>query len=196
MRYQQGSCGCTRNFVSGWRHIVANPVPNSTRKFPRLTRNLSVTSVDLDAIDLKILRELQRDGRMTNVELAERVGISAPPCLRRVRKLEEAGVIEGYHAMLNAPKLGFDLVAFCMVGLKRQSDSNLKAFAAATAGWSLVRQAWMVSGESDFLLHCIARNLTEFQDFVIEVLTADENVDTVRTMLTIRQVKRVGLVEI
>ena len=92
-----------------------------------------MTSVDLDAIDLKILRELQRDGRMTNVELAERVGISAPPCLRRVRKLEEAGVIEGYHAMLNAPKLGFDLVAFCMVGLKRQSDSNLKAFAAATA---------------------------------------------------------------
>lgn len=94
-----------------------------------------MTSVELDAIDLKILRELQRDGRMTNVELAERVGISAPPCLRRVRKLEEAGVIEGYHAMLNAPKLGFDLVAFCMIGLKRQSDSNLKAFAAATAGW-------------------------------------------------------------
>ncbi|MDZ7926812.1 MAG: Lrp/AsnC family transcriptional regulator [Agrobacterium sp.] len=155
-----------------------------------------MTSVELDAIDLKILRELQRDGRMTNVELAERVGISAPPCLRRVRKLEEADVIQGYHAMLNAPKLGFDLVAFCMVGLKRQSDSNLKAFAAATGGWSLVRQAWMVSGESDFLLHCIARNLTEFQDFVIEVLTADENVDTVRTMLTIRQVKRVGLVEI
>ncbi|HAU76130.1 Lrp/AsnC family transcriptional regulator [Agrobacterium sp. 33MFTa1.1] len=196
MRYQQGSCGCTRNFVTGWRHIVANPAPNSTRKFSSLTRYSSVTSVELDAIDLKILRELQRDGRMTNVELAERVGISAPPCLRRVRKLEEAGVIEGYHAMLNAPKLGFDLVAFCMIGLKRQSDSNLKAFAAATAGWPLVRQAWMVSGESDFLLHCVARNLTEFQDFVIEVLTADENVDTVRTMLTIRQVKRVGLVEI
>lgn len=109
-----------------------------------------MTSVELDAIDLKILRELQRDGRMTNVELAERVGISAPPCLRRVRKLEEAGVIEGYHAMLNAPKLGFDLVAFCMVGLKRQSDSNLKAFAAATAGWSLVRQAWMVSRRKRF----------------------------------------------
>ncbi|RRN72649.1 Lrp/AsnC family transcriptional regulator [Agrobacterium tumefaciens] len=196
MRYQQGSCGCARNFVTGRWHNVANPALNSTRKFHSLTRYSSVTSVELDAIDLKILRELQRDGRMTNVELAERVGISAPPCLRRVRKLEEAGVIEGYHAMLNAPKLGFDLVAFCMVGLKRQSDSNLKAFAAATAGWSLVRQAWMVSGESDFLLHCVAKNLTEFQDFVIEVLTADENVDTVRTMLTIRQVKRVGLVEI
>lgn len=150
----------------------------------------------LDAIDLKILRELQRDGRMTNVELAERVGVSAPPCLRRVRKLEEAGIIEGYHAMLNAPRLGFDIVAFCMVGLKHQSDSNLKAFAAATEGWPMVRQAWMVSGESDYLLHCVAENLTSFQDFVIEVLTATENVDTVRTMLTIRQVKKLDLVAI
>lgn len=150
----------------------------------------------LDAIDLKILRELQRDGRMTNVELAERVGVSAPPCLRRVRKLEEAGIIEGYHAMLNAPRLGFDLVAFCMVGLKHQSDSNLKAFAAATEGWPMVRQAWMVSGDSDYLLHCVAENLTSFQDFVIEVLTATENVDTVRTMLTIRQVKKLDLVAI
>ncbi|MGP4690344.1 Lrp/AsnC family transcriptional regulator [Agrobacterium cavarae] len=155
-----------------------------------------MASVELDAIDLKILRELQRDGRMTNVELADRVGISAPPCLRRVRKLEEASIIEGYHAMLNAPKLGFDLVAFCMVGLKRQSEANLKAFAAATDGWPLVRQAWMVSGDSDFLLHCVAENLTQFQDFVIEVLTADEHVETVRTMLTIRQVKRLGLVEV
>lgn len=155
-----------------------------------------MSSVELDAIDLKILRELQRDGRMTNVDLAEKVGISAPPCLRRVRKLEEAGVIEGYHAMLSAPKLGFDLVAFCMVGLKRQSESNLKAFAASTANWPLVRQAWMVSGESDFLLHCVAENLTQFQDFVIDTVTADENVDTVRTMLTIRQVKRLGLVEL
>ncbi len=151
---------------------------------------------ELDAIDIRILRELQRDGRITNVELSERVGISAPPCLRRVRKLEEAGIIEGYHALLNAPKLGFDLVAFCMVGLKHQSESNLKAFAAVTESWPVVRQAWMVSGDSDFLLHCVAENLTKFQDFVIEVLTANDHVHTVRTMLTIRQVKRLGLVEI
>ena len=151
---------------------------------------------ELDAIDLRILRELQRDGRMTNVELSERVGISAPPCLRRVRKLEESGIIEGYHAMLSAPKLGFDLVAFCMIGLKHQSEANLKAFAAATEGWSMVRQAWMVNGDSDFLLHCVAENLTRFQEFVIEVLTANEHVHTVRTMLTIRQVKKVPLLEI
>lgn len=152
--------------------------------------------LELDAIDLRILKELQRDGRMTNVELSERVGISAPPCLRRVRKLEEAGVIESYHAVLNASRLGYDLVAFCMVGLKHQSDANLKAFAARTASWPLVREAWMVSGESDFLLQCVAENLASFQDFVIEELTATENVDTVRTMLTIRQVKDACQVEI
>ncbi len=151
---------------------------------------------DLDAIDIKILKELQQDGRITNVELAERVGISAPPCLRRVRKLEEAGIIEGYHALLNGQKLGFDLVAFCMVGLKRQSDADLKGFASTVQQWPLVREAWMVNGDSDFLLRCTAENLTQFQDFVIEVLTADEHVDTVRTMLTIRQVKQLGLVEV
>ncbi|MBW9086598.1 Lrp/AsnC family transcriptional regulator [Rhizobium wenxiniae] len=151
---------------------------------------------DLDAIDIKILKELQQDGRMTNVELAERVGISAPPCLRRVRKLEEAGIIEGYHALLNGQKLGYDLTAFCMVGLKRQSDADLKGFASTVQQWPLVREAWMVNGDSDFLLRCSAENLTQFQDFVIEVLTADEHVDTVRTMLTIRQVKQLGLVEV
>ena len=156
----------------------------------------TVLRADLDAIDIKILRELQQDGRMTNVELAERVGISAPPCLRRVRKLEEAGIIEGYHALLNGPKLGFDLVAFCMIGLKRQSDTDLKSFAARAQTWPIVREAWMVSGDSDFLLRCTAENLSIFQNFVIEVLTADEHVDTVRTMLTIRQVKRLGLVEV
>lgn len=151
---------------------------------------------ELDSIDIRILRALQADGRMTNVELASRVGISAPPCLRRVRRLEEKGIIEGYHAILNGPALGLDLVAFCMVGLRHQSEANLKAFATATASWPLVRSAWMVSGESDFLLHCLAENLTQFQDFVIEVLTANEHVDTVRTMLTIRQVKKLGLVEL
>lgn len=155
-----------------------------------------VFRAELDAIDMKILREMQAEGRITNVELSERVGISAPPCLRRVRKLEEAGVIRGYRAMLNAPSLGFDLVAFCLVGLQHQSDANLKSFARRTDSWPLVRAAWMVSGETDFLLHCVAENLTQFQDFVIEELTATENVDTVRTMLTIRQVKDMGLVEV
>jgi DNA-binding Lrp family transcriptional regulator len=151
---------------------------------------------DLDAIDWKILRELQDDGRMTNVELSRRVGISAPPCLRRVRRLEEAGIIRGYRALLNGKALGMDVVAFCLVGLKHQSDSDLKAFAEKTRAWPIVRDAWMVSGESDFMLHCVASDLAAFQTFVIEELTSSPNVDTVRTALTIRQVKDEGMVAI
>ena len=113
-----------------------------------------------------------------------------------MRKLEQAGIIRGYRALINAPALGYDLVAFCMVGLKHQSDANLKSFAAASRDWPIVRESWMVSGDSDFLLHCVARNLGHFQDFVVEQLTATENVDTVRTMLTIRKVKDDGLVEL
>ena len=151
---------------------------------------------ELDSIDWKILRELQDDGRMTNVELSRRVGISAPPCLRRVKRLEEQGIIRSYRALLNARDLGLDVVAFCLVGLNHQSDAELKAFAEKTRGWPIVRGAWMVSGESDFMLHCVARDLATFQGFVIEELTSAPNVDTVRTALTIRQVKDEGLVAI
>lgn len=154
------------------------------------------TRADLDAIDWKILRELQNDGRMTNVELSRRVGISAPPCLRRVKRLEESGVIRGYRAMLNGESLGFDVVAFCLVGLQHQSDSELKAFATLTRGWPIVREAWMVSGESDFMLHCVAPDLSTFQSFVIETLTSAPNVETVRTALTIRQVKDEGSIAV
>ncbi|MGN6467400.1 MAG: Lrp/AsnC family transcriptional regulator, partial [Rhizobiaceae bacterium] len=135
-------------------------------------------------------------GRMTNVELARRVGISAPPCLRRVKRLEEAGIIRGYRALLSAPALGLDVVAFCLIGLHRQSDAELKAFAESARRWPLVREAWMVSGDSDFLLHCVAPDLGVFQNFVIEELAAAPNVDTVRTALTIRQIKDEGLVTI
>jgi DNA-binding Lrp family transcriptional regulator len=151
---------------------------------------------DLDAIDWKILRELQGDGRMTNVELSRRVGISAPPCLRRVKRLEEAGIIRGYRALLDAPVLGMDVVAFCLVGLQHQSDAELKTFSEYTRGWPIVRGAWMVSGEFDFLLQCVASDLSKFQTFVIEILTSTPNVDTVRTALTIRQVKDEGIVAI
>lgn len=154
------------------------------------------SSVELDALDWKILRELQDDGRMTNVELSRRVGISAPPCLRRVKRLEDSGIIRGYRALLNAPALGKGVVAFCLVGLKHHAEAELKAFAELARGWTVVRQVWMVSGESDFMLHCVAPDLGTFQAFVIETLTSAPNVDTVRTALTIRQVKDEGLVAI
>ena len=151
---------------------------------------------DLDAIDWKILRELQDDGRMTNVELSRRVGISAPPCLRRVKRLEDQGIIRQYRALLDNAALGMTVVAFALVGLNRQSDADLKAFSKQVEGWPIVRSAWMVSGDSDFFLHCVAADLATFQSFVIEVLTSAPNVDTVRTALTIRQVKDEGRVAI
>ena len=151
---------------------------------------------DLDAIDWKILKELQNNGRITNVELSRRVGISAPPCLRRVKWLEESGIIRGYRALLNSPALGFDVVAFCLIGLNHQSEAELKTFSERAKAWPIVRRAWMVSGDSDFILHCVAPDLISFQTFVIDELTSTPNVDTVRTALTIRQVKDEGLVAI
>ena len=151
---------------------------------------------ELDSIDWKILRELQDDGRMTNVELSRRVGISAPPCLRRVKRLEDQGIIRQYRALLDNGALGMTVVAFALVGLNRQSDADLKAFSQLVHDWPIVRSAWMVSGDSDFFLHCVAEDLATFQTFVIEVLTSAPNVDTVRTALTIRQVKDEGRVAI
>src|SRR5690606_5169966 len=110
--------------------------------------------------------------RMTNVELSRRVGISAPPCLRRLKRLEEKGVIRKYRALLDCQALGFDLVAFCLVGLRQQSETELRNFTLLAQKWPLVRSAWMVSGDTDFVLQCVARDLKQFQDFVIEQLTA------------------------
>jgi DNA-binding Lrp family transcriptional regulator len=143
----------------------------------------------LDAIDRQILVELQADGRMTNVELASRVKITAPPCLRRVRALEKAGYIEGYHADLNAPALGFGLTAFAFVGLSSQAESDLKAFEDEVRSWPQVRSCYMLSGEVDFILRCVARDLPEFQAFITEKLTAAKNVASVKTALAIRRAK-------
>ncbi len=143
----------------------------------------------LDAIDRKILAELQADGRMTNVELARRVGISAPPCLRRVRALEEAGYIRGYHAEIDARKLGFEVSVFAMVGLQSQAEADLSAFEQRCREWPLVRECHMLNGEVDFLLKCVAPDLSTFQRFLTEELTAAENVISVKTSLVIRDAK-------
>ena len=142
--------------------------------------------MELDATDWKILRELQRNGRLTNVELAGRVGLSPPPCLRRVRALEKAGAIKGYRALLDAGALGFDVNLFALVGLKSQAEAELKAFTACVARWPLVREAYALSGEADFLLKCTARDLASLQNFIIGELTAAPNVENVKTMLIMR----------
>ena len=145
--------------------------------------------VKLDRIDRRILRDLQDDGRMTNVELASRAGISAPPCLRRVRALEKAGLIRGYHADLEAKALGYELTAFAFVGLSSQAEGDLKAFEEEVRSWPLVRECYMLSGEIDFILKCVAHDLSEFQAFVTEQLTAAKNVESVKTALAIRTSK-------
>ena len=142
----------------------------------------------LDAIDLKILTELQNDGRITNVELARRVGISAPPCLRRVRALEEAGYIKGYRGLLDEKRLGYELVAFAMVHLSSQAEADLNAFEAYVRKQPLVRECWMLSGEIDFILKCVAPDLKAFQAFVGE-LTGAPHVRNVKTSLTLRNSK-------
>jgi DNA-binding Lrp family transcriptional regulator len=145
--------------------------------------------VRLDAIDWRILKELQTNGRVSNVELARKVGISPPPCLRRVRALEEVGMIAGYFAVIDEKSVGFEVIAFAMVGLHSQSEPDLRAFENRVLAWPLVRECYMLSGESDFQLKCVAPDLTAFQDFVIEELTAAPNVASVKTTLVIRRVK-------
>jgi len=147
----------------------------------------------LDAIDWKILKELQGDGRMTNVELARRVGISAPPCLRRVRALEEAGFIKGYRGLLDEKRLGYELVAFAMVHLSSQAEADLNAFEAYVRKQALVRECWMLSGEIDFILKCVAPDLKAFQAFVAE-LTGAPHVRNVKTSLTLRNSKDEAIV--
>jgi DNA-binding Lrp family transcriptional regulator len=147
----------------------------------------------LDAIDRHILKELQNEGRITNVELAHRVGISAPPCLRRVRALEEAGYIKGYRALLDEKLLGFEVTVFAMVHLSSQAGADLKAFEDFVRTKPLVRECWMLSGEIDFVLKCVAPDLKTFQDFVNE-LTAAPHVRNVKTSLTLRNSKDAAMV--
>jgi DNA-binding Lrp family transcriptional regulator len=143
----------------------------------------------LDPVDRKILAELQADGRMTNVELSRRVGISAPPCLRRVRALEEAGIIRGYHAQVEPRALDFEVAVFAMVGLSKQAEADLVAFEARCRDWPLVRECHMLNGEIDFLLKCVAPDLSTFQSFLTGQLTAADNVASVKTSLVIRAAK-------
>ncbi|MBL4601755.1 MAG: Lrp/AsnC family transcriptional regulator [Emcibacteraceae bacterium] len=142
--------------------------------------------IKLDDIDLKILQVLQEEGRITNVNLAKQAGITAPPCLRRVRALEEAGYIKGYHADLNPGKLGFDLVVFAMVGLHSQAETDLQAFERLVGEWPMVREAYMLNGEIDFILKIVARDLNHFQTFLTTHLTPAPNVESVKTSLSIR----------
>jgi len=143
----------------------------------------------LDTIDRKLLSELQSEGRVTNVDLASRVGLTAPPCLRRVRALEEDGVIRGYHADLDASKLGFAITVFAMVSLRSQAEEDLRGFEEHIMTLPEVRECHMLNGEIDFILKIVSRDLQSFQEFLTSSLTPAPNVASVKTSLTIRTSK-------
>jgi DNA-binding Lrp family transcriptional regulator len=148
-----------------------------------------MTQLALDHIDRRILAELQDDGRMTNVELAQRVGLTAPPCLRRVKALEQEGYVEGYHAALSPSRMGYTITVFAMVSLKSQAEADLKAFEDHVGALGPVRECHMLNGEIDFILKIVARDLQEFQTFLTSSLTTAPNVAGVKTSLTIRTAK-------
>ena len=142
-----------------------------------------------DTIDWKILRELQRDGRVTNVELANRVGLSPPPTLRRVQALEEVGYITGYRAQLDRDKLDYGVKLFAAVGLKSQAQSETASFERQAKTWPIVRECYAVSGAADFMLVCVARDLASMQSFITGALSKAANVESVKTSLILHTAK-------
>jgi DNA-binding Lrp family transcriptional regulator len=145
-------------------------------------------AVEFDAIDRRILNELQMDGRITNVELARRAGISAPPCLRRVRRLEESGLIRGYHAETEPSKLGWSITFFAIVGLDSQKELVLSGFEKTVAAWEEVRECHMIRGGGDFLLRLVARDAAH-ENLLTQRLTGIAEVSRVQTLQTIRTSK-------
>lgn len=145
--------------------------------------------VKLDRIDLIILREMQKNGRITNVELSEKAGISAPPCLRRVRALEKAGYIRGYHADIAPDKLGYGMSIYIHVGLANHAESDLNHFAKLVEGWPQVRESYMLTGDSDFLLKVVTQDWEAFQKFLTSQLAGAQNVNHVKSFPTMRRTK-------
>ena len=143
----------------------------------------------LDHIDFKILNELQLNGKISNVELAQLVNISPPSCLRRVKALEDAKFINGYNADVNAELLGFQVTVFAYVGLESQAESDLRTFEKYISIFPEVRECHMLIGEVDFFLKIVAKDWDEFQKFLTAKLTQAPKVSNVKTSLNIRCVK-------
>ena len=144
----------------------------------------------LDNIDLLILNELQVNGKISNVELANLVNISPPSCLRRVKVLEDAQYIKGYNADINAELVGFKVTVFAYVGLESQAEKDLQIFENYISVFPEVRECHMLIGEVDFLLKIVAKDWDDFQQFLTGKLTQAPKVSNVKTSLNIRSNKR------
>ncbi|MDE1901869.1 MAG: Lrp/AsnC family transcriptional regulator [Alphaproteobacteria bacterium] len=145
--------------------------------------------IKLDRTDIKILRELQHDGSITNVDLAKKAGISAPPCLRRVRALEEAGFIRGYHADIAPDKLGFGITVFTQISLQNHGEADIAHFAKLVETWPQVRECYLMTGDCDYLLKIVAEDWEAFQKFVTQQLTAAPNIAHVKSAPAMRRTK-------
>lgn len=148
-----------------------------------------MSRVKLDKIDLRILHDLQQNGRITNVELAKNAGISAPPCLRRVKTLEQNNYITGYHADLNPSLMGYNVSVFAMVTLNSQSDQDLNQFKDWTSQHECIRESHMLSGEIDFILKIVAKDWDDYQKFLMTQLTAAPHVNKVKSSLAVGTTK-------
>ncbi|WP_090210910.1 Lrp/AsnC family transcriptional regulator [Pseudomonas asplenii] len=146
----------------------------------------------LDAYDRKILAALQRDGRLSNVELADEIGLSASPCLRRVRMLEEAGVIRGYQVSLDRDEVGLGLTVFVGVKVERHHEADAEAFRLAVTALPQVISAFLVSGESDFLLQVVVPDLRAYERFLTGELLRLPGVRDIRSNFAIQAVKTPG----
>ena len=151
---------------------------------------------ELDGIDLKILRILQDEGRISNLDLSKKIGMSPPPTLRRVRDLEKKGFIDGFRANLDPSKLGYDLTAWIFISLKNQNEESLNSFEKLVWGWETIRECYMLNGEVDFILKSVSKNMSEFNDFLSKNITSNENVLSVKTAFAIKATKRLGNVPI
>lgn len=142
----------------------------------------------LDAIDRRILEALQANGRMTNQELADQVGLSPSPCLRRVRQLEGAGVIDRYVALVDPETVGLSVTAFVRVRLDQQDDRHLAAFESAVAEFPEVMECYLMTGEADYQLRVLVKSLGAFEDFLRHRLTRVPGIANVTTSFALRPV--------
>lgn len=143
---------------------------------------------DLDHLDVSILRLMQGNGRMSNQEIADKVGLSPSPCLRRIKRLEAEGVINRYVALVNPEAIGLSVVAFVRVRLDRQDDRNLERFEAAVSEFSEVMECYLMTGESDYQLRVLVGSLDEFEQFLRHKLTKVEGVSQVTSSFALRPV--------
>ena len=145
---------------------------------------------EIDDIDRKIIAALQADGKITVNELAEQVGLSASPCARRVRMLEQAGVIKGYAAIIDQKKVGLPISAFASIKLERQREDALERFSKAVARWPEVVDCYLMTGQRDYLLRIVVRDLEAYEQFLNDKLTRLDGVSSIETSFALKQVKR------